>query len=444
MTRDAFEVNIDGLVGPTHHYGGLSFGNIASMRHATGISKPRQAALQGLKKMFFLMKLGLPQLVMPPQDRPRIQILRDIGFRGTEKEILEDAFRVAPDILSACYSSSSMWTANAATISPSIDSEDEIVHFTPSNLISNFHRTLEVQQTTRYLRTLFPDENYFVHHRPLISSAMFSDEGAANHTRFCPSYGRPGIQLFVYGGDFREDDKRIIDQPRHFPSRQSYHASQAVARLHQLNPDTVVFAKQSPQAIDEGVFHNDVISVGNQDFFMYHEGSFTDNDKVIHELVLKARSRGFDLKTYCIKDRDLSIKEAVKTYLFNSQLITLRKDWMVLIAPKECEEHPRAQKVIQQMLYGDTPIQEVHYFDLRQSMRNGGGPACLRLRIVLNQKQFAAVHKGVIMTEKLYGELTDWVNRHYREKLLFKDLMDVELVQETRAAMEELHLILNI
>jgi len=66
MTSTGLELQLDGLVGPTHHFGGLSVGNLASMRHAGWQSRPRQAALQGLAKMRQVLALGVPQAVLPP------------------------------------------------------------------------------------------------------------------------------------------------------------------------------------------------------------------------------------------------------------------------------------------------------------------------------------------------------------------------------------------
>lgn len=45
-----YELNMDGLVGPTHNYAGLAPGNIASLNYASVASNPQAAALQGLKK----------------------------------------------------------------------------------------------------------------------------------------------------------------------------------------------------------------------------------------------------------------------------------------------------------------------------------------------------------------------------------------------------------
>ncbi len=52
------EINFDGIVGPSHNYAGLSLGNLASARNAGAVSRPRDAALQGLAK-----DLGVSQQV---------------------------------------------------------------------------------------------------------------------------------------------------------------------------------------------------------------------------------------------------------------------------------------------------------------------------------------------------------------------------------------------
>ena len=58
----AYEVNFDGLVGPTHNYSGLSFGNIASEQSLKDVSNPKLAAQQGLAKMKALSDKGLKYL----------------------------------------------------------------------------------------------------------------------------------------------------------------------------------------------------------------------------------------------------------------------------------------------------------------------------------------------------------------------------------------------
>src|SRR5208337_2119308 len=151
-----------------------------------------------------------------------------------------------PLLLAACYSSSSMWAANAATVSPSADTADARVHFTPGNLVSQFHRSIEAEFTAAVFKLLFKDERVFAHHPPLPSSLHFSDEGAANHTRLCGKHGQPGTEIFAYGRAAFDPSER---GPAHFPARQTLEASQAIARLHQVESAGTVFARQNPEAI---------------------------------------------------------------------------------------------------------------------------------------------------------------------------------------------------
>ena len=261
----AFEVNFDGIVGPTHNYGGLAYGNIASIKHRYSISNPRAAVLQGLAKMKFLANLGLKQAVLPPHERPALHIARDLGFCGSDGQILEKLAKEAPFLLASLYSSSGMWTANAGTVSPRADTSDGRTHITAANLVSQFHRSLESDFTSRILKTIFSDEQAFTHHNPLPGGSQFSDEGAANHTRLCASYGDSGIEIFTYG---REEFNQSHSSPSRFPARQTLEASRAITRLHGLDHRRTIFARQNPEAIDAGVFHNDVISVGNKNVFL--------------------------------------------------------------------------------------------------------------------------------------------------------------------------------
>ena len=271
------EVNFDGLIGPTHNYAGLSRGNLASQQHRMMVSNPQEAALQGLAKMKFLADLGLKQAVLPPQERPDLQTLRRLGFSGTDGQILDRARREAPMLLAACSSASAMWTANAATVSPGADTADRRVHFTPANLVSQFHRSLEPPTTGAVLRAIFPDEAKFAHHGPLPAAPQLGDEGAANHTRLCAAHGQGGIELFVFG---RSGFDSAEQGPRRFPARQTREASEAIARLHQLDPARTVFIRQNPAAIDAGAFHNDVVAVANENVLLYHADAFADPARV--------------------------------------------------------------------------------------------------------------------------------------------------------------------
>ncbi|WP_369602192.1 N-succinylarginine dihydrolase [Hahella sp. SMD15-11] len=429
----AHEVNFDGLVGPTHNYSGLSYGNVASQKHGHQPANPREAALQGLRKMKALHDMGYKQGILLPHERPDIHTLRRLGFEGSEREVLLAAGREAPEILAAVSSASAMWTANAATVSPGADTADGRVHFTPANLTAKFHRSIEHPTTGRILRAIFRDEQLFAHHPALPGQIHFGDEGAANHTRFCAEYGAPGVELFVYGRSAFDTSKPA---PKKYPARQTLEACQAIARLHGLPESRVVYAQQNPEVVDKGVFHNDVIAVGNGNVLFYHEDAFLNTAQVLNEIEQKLEGALF--KTICVPRDQVSVEDAVESYLFNSQLLTRADGNMLLVVPQECETHPRVKAYLDSLVGSGGPIREVRVFDLKQSMRNGGGPACLRLRVVLTDAQLAAVTPGVMMSEALYEQLVAWVERHYRDQILPRDLADPSLLNECRTALDEL------
>ncbi|MDX1654100.1 MAG: N-succinylarginine dihydrolase [Candidatus Competibacteraceae bacterium] len=434
----AREYNFDGLVGPTHNYAGLSFGNVASTGHALTVSRPREAALQGLAKMKALWELGLGQGVLPPQERPDVHTLRRLGFTGSDPQIVERAARQAPELLRACCSASSMRTANAATVSPGADTEDGRVHFTSANLVSKFHRTIEPATTGRILQALFPPGDHFAHHRPLPGGEALGDEGAANHTRLCRSFGERGVELFVYG-------RRAFGAgpvPVRFPARQTLEASQAVARLHGLDPRCTVFAQQDPETIDRGVFHNDVIAVGNGNVLLYHRRAFLDGPATLERL-RRAYGCG-ELWLVEVDDHWVTVDEAVASYLFNSQLVTLPDGSPALSAGVYCGEPPGVRRCLEEIVAGPSPIERVHYLDVRESMKNGGGPACLRLRVVLSDAERAGANQAVFLDQTLYQRLVEWVKRHYREQLTGDDLADPRLLEESRTALDELTGLLNL
>lgn len=437
--KTAYEVNFDGIVGPTHNYAGLSHGNVASGRNALQPSNPRQAALQGLEKMKFVRNLGLKQAVFPPHARPALDVLRRLGFSGSTAHILQQASAQAPALLHACYSSSNMWTANAATVSPSADTADGKVHFTPANLANRFHRSIETPTTALILQRIFADERHFTHHPSLPAVDALGDEGAANHTRLAVSHGERGVEFFVFGKYAFDSD---APKPLRYPARQTYEASSGIARLHGLAPEKTVFAQQNPDAIDAGVFHNDVIAVGNGNTLLYHEAAFLDSDAVIAELQEKYAG---DLHCIKVPSQEVSIETAVRTYLFNSQLLTLPDGGMALVAPAECGEDAAVSQFIRHMCESnENPVHTAHFLDVRESMRNGGGPACLRLRVVLTEEELAAMHPGVLLDDALYARLVAWVNTHYRDRLTPQDLADPQLAQESYTALDELTQILSI
>lgn len=435
-----FEVNFDGLVGPTHNYAGLSFGNIASKSNKQEASNPKEAALQGLAKKKALHDLGFKQGVLLPHERPFIPALKNLGFTGTDAQILARVAKESPEILSAVSSASCMWTANAATVSPSADTEDGRVHFTPANLNAKFHRSIEHETTGKILKGVFGSEQFFSHHPALPAVTSFGDEGAANHTRFCNEYGHEGVELFVYG---QQAFNESAPKPVKFPARQTLEASQAIARLHGLKASSTVFAQQKPQTIDAGVFHNDVISVGNRNVFFYHEESFIDNNAVLQELDKKLS--GTNLIPVLVKNQDVSLEDSIKSYLFNSQLLSNSDGSMSLIVPGECHENKSVSEYLDKLVTDvSNPINHVKVFDLKQSMKNGGGPACLRLRVALKEQEFSAVNQSTLMSDVLYENLVGWVNKHYRDRMSSSDLADPKLLIECRTALDELTKLLNM
>lgn len=430
-----YEINFDGLVGPTHNYAGLSHGNVASAKHAGNVANPRKAALQGLQKMKFVRDLGIRQAVLPPHARPAMETLHQLGFSSAQQ-----AAKESPSLLAACYSASAMWVANAATISPSTDTLDGKLHITPANLASKLHRSIEPATTAIILKKIFADDRYFTHHSPLPCVEAMGDEGAANHTRLAPAHSEEGIELFVYGRHAYDQAKPA---PVGFPARQTYEASSSIARLHQLSSENAVFAQQNPAAIDAGVFHNDVICVGNGNSLFYHEKAFLDTEAVLAELQAKYGKE--KLHFLCVRESDVTLQEAVQTYLFNSQLLTLPDGSMALISPKECEENQAVKTAVEKLCADNSnPLKTAHFLDVRESMHNGGGPACLRLRVQVNEAELAAMHQGIFLTDTLYARLVTWVETHYRDSLHPDDLVDPHLVTESFTALDELTQILGL
>ena len=349
------EINFDGLVGPSHNYAGLSLGNIASASHKGDPSYPRAAALQGMAKMRRnLAALGVQGFLLP-LPRPNGALQSVLAYDGSEAA----ALRAAP------WSASSMWTANAATVSPAPDTADGKCHLTPANLITMLHRAQEWEDTKAQLDIAFGDKDHFTVHDAV--PPTFGDEGAANHGRFCEGHDGSGVELFVYG-----------KPGGRFPARQHEQASRLVARMHGLDADKCVFIEQNPAAIESGAFHNDVESVVNERVLFTHQEAFADQEGAYEAI----RAKFPALEVVEVPSSAVTIEEAIRTYLFNAQLITLPDGTMNLIVPEECRESASVWAYCKEMMASNGPIREVVPVDVRQSMANGGGPACLRLRVV--------------------------------------------------------------
>ena len=437
----ATEANFDGLVGPTHNYSGLSFGNVASLNNSARASNPKAAAKQGLTKMKALADMGFVQGVLAPHERPHMPTLRKLGFTGSDADVLQKVAKQAPKLLAAVNSASCMWTANAATVSPSGDTSDGRVHFTPANLASKFHRSIEHETTGAILQATFNDEAHFAHHPALPSVESFGDEGAANHTRFCDQYGEQGIEFFVYG---MEAFNQKAPRPTKFPARHTLEASQSVARTHGLSESQVVYAQQSPAVIDAGVFHNDVIAVGNRNAHFYHQEAFLDTAKMKQDLLAAWGDRASEFHLIEVPSSAVSVDDCIGSYLFNSQLLSRGDNDMVLVVPGECENSPAVWAYLNDLVASKSPINEVKVFDLKQSMSNGGGPACLRLRVALTEAERNAINPATLMNDALFDRLNLWVDKHYRDELREADLADPMLLIESRNALDELTQILKL
>lgn len=399
------EINFDGIVGPTHNYAGLSLGNVASMRNLGKVSYPRDAALQGLAKMRANLERGLPQGFFLPQRRPDEGWLRQLGTTMDH---------TAPSLRANAMSASAMWAANAATVSPGPDTGDGRCHLTVANLMTMPHRSHEWRETIAQLQLAFADNRHFAVHPPV--PAPFGDEGAANHMRLAASHGEPGIEVFVYG-----------ESGGPFPARQHREASAAVGRLHHLDPELTMFALQSEEAIAAGAFHNDVVAVANERVLFAHEQAFADRDGLYAEL----RGKFPEIEIVEVPASAVSLADAVASYLFNAQLVTLPSGEMALVLPGEARETPAVWQWLEALVAGNGPIRHLFVHDLRESMANGGGPACLRLRVVADPE---TVDERFIATPEKLDRIEAVVRKCWPEQITVEDLARPALWRDCVAA----------
>ncbi|WP_179505589.1 MULTISPECIES: N-succinylarginine dihydrolase [unclassified Sphingomonas] len=403
------EINFDGLVGPSHNYAGLSLGNLASASHAGQVSYPRAAALQGLGKMRHNLGLGLAQGLFVPLPRPNPAFLAQLGL--TDREPADEAER---RLRAAAWSASAMWTANAATVSPAADTADGRCHLSAANLVTMPHRAQEWPDTVRQLRLAFASAAHFAVHDAV--PPCFGDEGAANHMRMATSHDAPGLEIFVYGRPGGA-----------FPARQHEQASRAIARVHGLDPARCLFVEQAPEAIAAGAFHNDVVAVANERVLFTHEQAFADPEGTYAAI----RARLPEAEIVVVPASAVSLADAIRSYLFNAQLLTLPSGEMALVIPLEAWETPSVRGWLDTMLAGNGPIRQVLPVDVRQSMANGGGPACLRLRVVADP---ATVDPRFLLDTARIERLEHVVATHWPEQIDAADLGQPALAATVVAA----------
>ena len=429
------EINFDGLIGPTHNYSGLSDGNIASKKNFFSVSNPKEAALQGLKKAKILINAGLNQGLFLPHERPFIPGLKKLGFSGDNETILKSAYEYSKVLLSNFSSASSMWAANAATVSPSPDTKDGKVHITPANLNTMFHRSLESDFTYTQCKLIFSD-TCFVVHKPALSISGYGDEGAANHLRISKTHEDKGFEIFVFGESAFKEEAFAEYQKTSFIKRQALEVSKSVALSHKLDRNNVFYLQQHPRAIDKGSFHNDIVSLSNENIFIAHEKAFLNRDVLNH--VLKHLELEVENFNYIeIPDKEIPLDDIISSYLLNSQLFTNGEGEMQLILPAEVQNYENCMQWLDK-LKQTSDVKLFDFVNIKQSMMNGGGPACLRLKVILNEDEINKVNKNFILNNKRLELIEDLIEREYRDELYPDDLKDPSLLDESRRVLDEL------
>ena len=398
------EINFDGIIGPSHNYAGLSPGNLAATRNRGLTAHPRAAALQGIAKMRANLRLGLTQGILLPHKRPDHDWLAALAsdYAGADSHLQAQAM-----------SASAMWAANAGTVSPAPDTADGRCHLTVANLVTMPHRSHEWPGTLAQLRLAFANPAFAVH-APV--PAPFGDEGAANHMRLASAHDAPGVEIFVYGKPGGP-----------FPARQHPEASRTIARRHGLDPARTLFVQQSEEAIAAGAFHNDVVAVANGRVLFAHEQAFAGKDRFYADL----RAAMPEIEIVEVPAGQVSLADAIASYLFNAQLVTLPTGETALIVPEEVRETPSVRTWLEAHVAGNGPIRHVEVVDVRQSMANGGGPACLRLRVVADP---ATIDARFLVDEARLDRIASVVEAHWPEAIDADAIGDPTLVAHIESA----------
>ncbi len=421
------EAQIDRIVGPTHHFGGLGVGNVASQKNQGHVSNPAAAAIQGLDKMRIVASHGVPQFILPSQPRPDLRFLRALGFTGADADVLKRCADEAPRLLSAAMSCSAMWTANAATVSAAVDNTSKLLTLSVANLVSSVHRAIEHQQTLADLRRCFPTARV-VPATP--GGAALRDEGAANQLRLGSADNKPGIHVFVYG------DRKPA--PNLYWPRQSLEACQTIARIHRLPAENTFFLKQNPEAIDAGAFHNDVVAASHHGLLIFHERAFFDNDGILSAIARRYRELyERELTTVVVSDSELSLDRAVATYLFNSQIISSADpDTPAILCPQQVDDNDDAKSTLIRWCERGL-FRQCEFAELRQSMAGGGGPACLRLRVPVTERELSEASPALRWTEQRDDRLRRVIQQDYPDSITLTDLANIDFVRQAGRTREQ-------
>lgn len=436
MEQEYVEINIDGMIGPSHHFGGLGVENKASELNRAQASNPRSAALQGLAKMELLHSYGIPQFYLPPSSRPAWGWLESLGFRGSKANVLRDCYQENPTLLSAAYSSAFMWTANAASVSCSSDTVSRRVKIKLANLNSNLHRSIEESERLPHFKEMFKAVADVDVLPGLCSSRPLSDEGAANLMRFCSQVGNQGVYVFVYGKEQGEDNESARDchqreVTRRRQPRQTRMASALVARSLDLDPKDCFLIQQTNAAIDAGVFHNDVIATSHESLILFHEVAFYNSEASL--AAIKSRfleKTGREIEAHMVSSSDLPLDQAVDTYLFNSQICTDSQGGWRMFVPENCRHSQSVQAILGRLCSQIPRLCSIDYCSLSESMRNGGGPACLRLRVSLTPLQIRQIPGSMRINSSSLSQLRKLVEAEYPEKVEPSDFVNPDFAEQ--------------
>lgn len=327
-----------------------------------------------------------------------------------------------------------MWMANAGTCSSRTDTLDGKGRIVIANLTASLHRGQESEERHLQLRYLFQDLDQFEVVQALPSVHPLRDEGAANAMRFWNPKNNRGMYVFVFGEGYSQaknvshpEIARML--PKVHPSRQTALASQLVARRLGIGDTRSLFVQQLPKAIDAGVFHNDVIATSHEDFLLVHECAYVDQPNSLDRMadIFRKQCHG-TLRTLVITEKELSLSEAVATYLFNSQIVTRKDGSWLMLCPVECQESPTASQVLKRIQREEPRIGAIEFVSLRESMANGGGPACLRLRTYASEQEIDELPARTRIQDESLSFLEGVIASEYPETVQLEDFLDLDLV----------------
>jgi succinylarginine dihydrolase len=238
--------------------------------------------------------------------------------------------------------------------------------------------------------------------------------------RLASAHGGPGVEIFVHGV-----------AGGGFPVRQHAEAGRAIARAHGLDPARTLHIGQSEAAIAAGAFHNDVVAVADGLTLFAHEQAFADPAGFYAEL----RRLLPEVSIVEVPASAVPLGDAVTSYLFNAQLVTLPEGGQALILPAEARETASVWTWLQEMVAGNGPIRRLELVDVRQSMANGGGPACLRLRVVADP---ATIDPRFLVDNARLDRIAALVERQWPERIAPDQLADPalwEAIERARLAL---------